>query len=249
MSLMINTAKGDRYVDRCELARVPTPGITSTWHPVPHIELVETVDDIVRQHGWSITDERFGLVRDRQKMFGVMTLAQDGNPEWTRCIGIRNSHDKSLCAGITAGVSVLVCSNLCFGGTTVIQRKHTSGINLHAMVDEAMDSLMDNFLKLENTLDRLHDMPVTVDDAKLIIVHAAEQDAIPSCDILPVLNEFVSPRHREFREQTQWSLLNAFTEIGHKYTPSRSDRMNSRLTQMFGLNGLMPAMPVLSRRR
>ena len=42
---------------------------------------------------------------------------------WIRSIGIRNSHDKSFGAGITAGISVMVCSNLAFGGTMVIKRR------------------------------------------------------------------------------------------------------------------------------
>lgn len=236
MGLMLDTRKGDRYVTRAELADVATPGRTETWHPVPHIELVNSVDTIVRRHGWSIAEERFGLARDQKKMFGVMTLGYSGHPEWTRCIGIRNSHDKSLCAGITAGVSVLVCSNLCFGGTTTLQRRHTSGIDLDEMVGSAMESLMDGFLDLEDSLDRLHDETVTDDEARTFIVKCAEANAIPSCDILPVFQEFKNPKHPEFREPSRWSLLNAFTEVAHKYAPSRSDICHRKLTRMFALD-------------
>ena len=227
----------DRFVDRGTLALVPTPSPTATWRPVPHIDVVDAVEYAISNRGMTIESERFGLARDQQKMFGVITLAKQSNPEWTRCIGIRNSHDQSFAAGICCGVSVLVCSNLCFGGEFVIKRRHTSGIDLFSMVEETMDAMTDNYLSFEERLLDLHDLPMDDDYARIFIVKAAEYGAIPSCDILAVFNEYMEPRHEEFKERTQWSLLNAFTEIAHKYTPARLDACNRKLTRLFALDG------------
>ena len=227
----------DKFVDRNALALVPTPSPTATWRPVPHIDVVDAVEYAISNRGMTIESERFGLARDQQKMFGVITLAKQSNPEWTRCIGIRNSHDQSFAAGICCGVSVLVCSNLCFGGEFVIKRRHTSGIDLFSMVEETMDAMTDNYLSFEERLLDLHDLPMDDDYARIFIVKAAEYGAIPSCDILAVFNEYMEPRHEEFKERTQWSLLNAFTEIAHKYTPARLDTCNRKLTRLFALDG------------
>lgn len=231
----------DKYVDRDALALVPTPKPTATWRPVPHIDVVNAVENTISNRGMSIESERFGLARDQQKMFGVLTLTNRSNPEWTRCIGVRNSHDQSFAAGICCGVSVLVCSNLCFGGEFVIKRRHTSGIDLAAMVEETMDALADSYISFEERLLNLHDEPMTDDHARIFIVKAAEYGAIPSCDILAVFSEYLEPRHKEFRERSQWSLLNAFTEIAHKYKPARFDICNRRLTRLFALDG-QPAL-------
>ena len=231
----------DKYGDRSALALVPTPAWTSTWHPVPHIDVVDAVENAISRRGMAIESERFGLARDQQKMFGVVTLTNRNNPEWTRCIGIRNSHDQSFAAGICCGVSVLVCSNLCFGGEFVIKRRHTSGIDLFSMVEETMDAMTDNYLLFEERLLDLHDMPLDDDYARIFIVKAAEYGAIPSCDILAVFNEYMEPRHEEFKERTKWSLLNAFTEIAHKYKPARFDLCNRKLTRLFALDG-QPAL-------
>ena len=231
----------DKYVDRDALALVPTPKPTATWRPVPHIDVVDAVENAIANRGMAIESERFGLARDQQKMFGVLTLTNRSNPEWTRCIGVRNSHDQSFAAGICCGVSVLVCSNLCFGGEFVIKRRHTSGIDLASMVEETMDALADSYNSFEERLLNLHDAPVTDDQARIFIVKAAEYGAIPSCDILAVFNEYLEPRHDEFREHSQWSLLNAFTEIAHKYKPARFDICNRRLTRLFALDG-QPAL-------
>ena len=231
----------DKFVDRDAIALVPTPNSTSTWRPVPHIDVVDAVENAIANRGMTIESERFGLARDQQKMFGVITLAKQNNPEWTRCIGIRNSHDQSFAAGICCGVSVLVCSNLCFGGEFVIKRRHTSGIDLFSMVEETMDAMADSYISFEERLLNLHDMAVDDDYARIFIVKAAEYGAIPSCDILAVFNEYLEPKHDEFRERSQWSLLNAFTEIAHKYTPARFDVCNRKLTRLFALDG-QPAL-------
>ena len=231
----------DKFVDRDALALVPTPNPTQTWRPVPHIDVVEAVESAIANRGMTIESERFGLARDSQKMFGVITLARQNNPEWTRCIGIRNSHDQSFAAGICCGVSVLVCSNLCFGGEFVIKRRHTSGIDLFAMVEETIDAMADSYLAFEERLLNLHDIGVTDNQARIFIVKAAEYGAIPSCDILAVFNEYLDPRHDEFRERSMWSLMNAFTEIAHKYKPARFDICNRKLTRLFALDG-QPAL-------
>lgn len=231
----------EQFVDRHALATVPTPAPTKTWQPVSHIEVVDAVEHIIRKHGWLITGEQFGLARDQQKMFGVITLEHATDSAWVRTVGIRNSHDKSLCVGITAGINVLVCSNLAFGGTTALHRRHTNRINLNELVGNAMTCLEDDYLTLEYALDRLRDVYLTLDQARSILVQAAEVNAIPSCDILPIYQEFKEPRHEDFNIPSCWSLLNACTELSHKYSPARADLCHRQLTRLFGLDG-KPAM-------
>ena len=229
---------GDKFVDRAELALVPTPSPTETWRPVPHASVVEAVESAIQTRGFNIATERFGLARDGQKMFGVLTLGRTGHPDWTYCVGVRNSHDQSFAAGICCGVSVLVCSNLCFGGEHVLKRRHTSGIDLSEMAQDAFRYLADGFIGLEEQLENLRDRTLRDDDeARCLVVKAAEYGAIPSCDILSVFGEYRQPRHAEFNSRTHWSLLNAFTEVAHKYPPSRHDQCHRRLTRLFGLDG------------
>ena len=121
---------GGQFVDRNEVALVETPTGTDSWHPVPHIEVIEAVTEVVKAHDWTITEEQFGLAREGQKLFGVMKINKSSSSDWTRCIGLRNSHDKSFSVGLSAGISVMVCSNMAFGGTTVIKRRHTSKMEI-----------------------------------------------------------------------------------------------------------------------
>ena len=146
-----------KFVSRDEVARIDTPCSTDTWRPVPHIDVIKAVTKVVRAHDWEIEGEKFGLAREGQKMFGVMEIARSSSPEWHRCIDIRNSHDKSFAVGLSAGIVVCVCTNMAFGGTTVIKRRHTSGIDLAELIDRAVASLEDDFLTTETVCEDLKD--------------------------------------------------------------------------------------------
>lgn len=230
------------YVDRGIVATIPTPVGTNSWRPVAHIDVVNMLTDTLHSRGLAITGEQFGLAREGQQLFGVLEINKTGSPEWKRCIGIRNSHDKSLSVGLTAGIMVCVCSNLAFGGSTVIKRRHSSRIEVAGMIGLAVDTLENEFKTIEAVAHQLKRYYIADDDARRCLVRAAETDAIPSCDIMAVFDEFKKPQHNDFREPTRWSLLNAFTQTAKKYTPQRADKFHRELTKLFGLNGLQPAL-------
>ena len=232
-----------KYVSRDEIARIDTPSSTASWKPVPHIDVIKAVAEVVNAHKWDIEDERFGLASEGRKMFGVMEISRSSSPQWHRCIGIRNSHDKSFAVGLSAGIVVCVCTNMAFGGTTVIKRRHTSGIILAELIDRAVASLEDDFLTVETVSEELKDAYLKNDDeARSSIVRAAELGVINSCDILPAYREFKSPSHEEFKEPTRWSLMNALTETIKKYSPQRVDHSYLALNRAFGLDGRQAAI-------
>ena len=234
MSLMMSEGK---YVGRNEIAVVPTPTGTTSWKPVPHMDVIDAVTEAVKAKNWQILDEQYGLAREGQRMFGVMRINNSSSPEWSRCIGIRNSHDQSLSVGLAAGISVMCCSNLAFGGAMVLKRRHTSRIELGNLVLTAVDELEMEFLNLETVSEDLKLHEVRADEARAVIVRAAEVGAVNSCDIVPIFREFQKPRHEEFAEPTRWSLLNAFTEHAKKYSPGRADVCYRGITRLFGLDG------------
>ena len=223
-------------ITRQELAMIPTPAPTPTWRPVPHSLVADLAISESQQRGWHIVSEDYGLGSDGSKMFGVLRFSPNGRSDFTRALGVRNSHDKSLAVGLTAGISVLVCSNLSFGGEEIIHRKHTSKIEIQNLMGGIFERMEQSFIRLERNADGLKLKAISIDDARRIIVVAAEMKAIPSCDILSVLDEFRKPRHEEFRDRTRWSLLNAFTETAKKYSPPRFDLCQRKLSMLFKLD-------------
>lgn len=222
-------------VNRDQLRFVPMPKSTMTHKPIPHFDVAEIIVDQAEDRGFSVISEEYGLNQSGTKMFGVLRFRPKGHPEFSRALGVRNSHDKTLALGLTVGVNILVCSNLCFGGETTIHRKHTSGIDISGLIPRAFDSLDIQYVKLENDIQELKAISLNLPQAKLLVVKAAERKAIPSCDILSVIEEFKRPRHEEFIDMTQWSLFNAFTELAKKYSPARADKCYRELGKLFGL--------------
>ena len=176
-------------------------------------------------------------------MFGVIELNNSKSPDHKRAIGIRNSHDKSFSVGLSAGICVCVCSNLAFGGSTVIKKRHTSGLELTELIDVAIESLENEFLITETVVEDLKILYLkNDDDARSRIVRAAEMGVINSSDIVPVFKEFKNPQHDEFLEPTRYSLMNAMTETVKKYTPQRLDQTYLSLNRAFGLDGNYPEL-------
>lgn len=239
MRLMMPEGK---FVGRDEIGLIPTPAATASWKPVAHLDVIDAVTEVVRAHRWEILDEQFGLARDGQKMFGFLRINRSSSSEWSRCIAIRNSHDRTISVGLAAGITVMCCSNMAFGGSMVLKRRHTSRIELNGLVTEAIDALDDEFLTLETVAEDLKIQYLKDDHARVAIVKAAEAQAINSCDVLSVFREFQNPRHEEFAEPTRWSLLNAFTENAKKYSPARADTSYRSLTRLFGLDGKTPTL-------
>ena len=59
MGLMMCDGK---FVSRNEVALVPTPEASESWKPVPHIDVIEAVSEVVQAHKWQILDENSVLL-------------------------------------------------------------------------------------------------------------------------------------------------------------------------------------------
>ncbi len=124
---------------------------------------------------------------------------------------------------------------MAFGGETTIHRKHTSGIEIETLIPKAFDNLAYQYVRLEERIGCIKLEMLSIDEARVVTVMAAEIKAIPSCDILEVLGEFREPKHQEFSEPSRWSLYNSFTETAKKYSPARADKCYRGLAQIFNL--------------
>lgn len=228
---------GSQRVSREQLKSVLTPTGTSSWHPVSHYDIASMVNEQAIDVGYDVVSEEYGLSPNHTKMFGLLKFEKADNPEWSRCLGFRNSHDRSIALGITVGLSVCVCDNMVFGGELTIQRRHTKGICIEELIPEAFANLDVQYTQLEEDVERLKANKVNINQARIICVKAAEIRAIRPSDVLTVLNEWKHPRHEEFSHNNQWSLYNSFNEVAKKYSPQKSDQCYRGLGMLFELNG------------
>ena len=160
-----------------------------------------------------MVNEEYAVSSDGMKMFGVLDLEtqMDGR---RFAIGIRNSHDKSLRLGLTAGLRVFVCSNMAFSGDfTPVLAKHTKSFNLVDTLSVGVDRIERNFEPMQRQVESWRETQITDAGAKLIFYSAFVEGKLDAPkSLLPEVHRlYFEPQYAEFSPRTMWSLSNAFT--------------------------------------
>ena len=206
---------GAAEVPRKALAAVPTPVATETWRPIPHEAYVRQVEWELPRYGLDIVQEVHALTHDSSRYFGLIQV-QNGctNPDYTWVIGLRNSHDKTLTAGLVAGSQVFVCDNLAFSGEVSISRKHTVNIleDLPGLVGNALGRLLLMFKSQDQRVERYRATRLDDANAHDLTIRALDAGVICASKIPEVLKEWREPSHEAFRPRTAWSWFNSVTE-------------------------------------
>ena len=235
-------------VTRDELGNIATPEPTSTFRPVPHIELVEMLDLTLKAQQISIREEQFALRRDGSMLFGVLQLAYGQSPDGTAALGLRTANNKTMAIQICAGLNVLVCDNLAFRGDMIaLRRKHTSGLLLREELAGAVLRFQDHFGRLAGEVTTLKERRLADMEAKALMHDAFAKGIMPLRFLPDVSAAYFEPRIPEFQPRTAWSLHNAFTGIAKVMPmPTRLPAIQA-LGRMFGMSAdpNAPSHPVL----
>jgi hypothetical protein len=218
-------------IGRAELAQIPVPQATATHRPVPHHEIVEALGETLSFRHIAVVNEEYAASSDGMKMFGVLDL--ETQMEGCRfSIGIRNSHDKSLRLGLTAGLRVFVCSNMAFSGDfTPVLAKHSKSFNLIDTLAVGVDRIQRNFEPMQRQVEQWRQAQITDERAKLIFYAAfvdGKLDA-PRSLLSEVHRLYFEPQYEEFSARTMWSLTNAFTSAFKKLDPVPQFKATARL--------------------
>jgi len=80
------------------------------------MELIHSVENTLSATNLVIASCAHSLTHDGARYFGLMEIQSQmsGSDDYCWVLGLRNSHDKSFPAGITAGAQVFVCDNSAF---------------------------------------------------------------------------------------------------------------------------------------
>ena len=167
-------------VPEAAVMAVVEPDFTDTWHPISHAKVVNALDQAVEGRDLAVINKTYSLSQNGQKMFGVWDI-DSGHEGGCYSLGFRNSTDKSMALGMTAGDKVFVCDNMCFSGDYIAFRKHTGGLNLDEMIcmaDKAIQITMEKMGAFKAWHDGLRDVRVTGDDVKCLTFDFMKQGVI-----------------------------------------------------------------------
>lgn len=231
---------GNTIVTRSDLAGIVTPERTDTWVPLGHTFLLDMMQRAI-EPALTIVGERYELDKEGARMFAVWDVANGVQHADTRLsIGIRNAHDKAFSAGIALGNTVLVCTNLQFGGQYTIGRKHTPKIlwDLPRLIAEIVGKIpvfqRTQDMRVEAYKRTLLDDP-TVHD---ILIRSVDAGVMSNSYISKVLAQWRGSEHEDFAPRTVWSLANGYTEV---FKDTNVFDLANRTTR---LNALLDAVSV-----
>jgi len=234
---------GVNHVERRAVELVQTPPATSTWTPIPHVQLIKQVEKALSANRFTVGTFAHSLSHDGNRYFGLMEISNGENPEdYCWVLGLRNSHDKTFPAGVVAGASVFVCDNLSFSGEVKLARRHTRFINrdLPALVHTGITELISKWHDQQTRFDAYKDKRVKDDVAHDLVIRAVDVGVCSNRLIPSVLHQWREPGHREFQQRSLWSLFNAFTaalkdgSLGE--LPKRTEALHGLLDRHVGLN-------------
>jgi len=232
---------GAQAVPRSRIAEASTPPSTRTWQPVPHITVLNAVEVALLERGLRITNSAYALSKESARFFGLLEITREANDsnDYHWVVGVRNSHDKTVPAGIVAGTQVLVCDNLCFSGEIKLARKHTRFIlrDLGELAHRAVKELDHGFNEQARRIARYKETTIRSSTAHDLIVRAVDAGVCSNQQIPRVLKEWREPSHGCFSPRNVWSLQNAFTETlkgNLTLLPQRTQRLHTLLDKQVG---------------
>jgi hypothetical protein len=232
---------GGNEVTREEVKMTLTPSPTNTWQPIPHIELIEEVEATLKLNNLEIGNVAHALSHEGQRYFGLMEIRSPELPaeDYSYVLGLRNSSDKTFPAGLVAGASVFVCSNLSFSGEIRVSRKHTRFIkrDLVTLMQGSIGKLMTAWHQQDQRIQRYKLHELTDEVVHDIAVRSVDVGVLPNRKLPDLLKEWRKPRYDEFQPRTAWSLFNGYTEVlkGNLVElPRRTERLHSLLDSQVG---------------
>jgi len=209
-----------------EVRASETPPETRTHIPIPHGEVIDMVEDVMRGQRWEIKEKSFGLAQGKldgilypmARMFGVMTIAREDvitGGEHEVAVGIRNAHDKRMTAGMVAGMVVMVCENLDFYGDFGARHKHSVNIRreLPSRLWQVASQISQRHSDHQEVINSYKSRELSETESHDLVVRCADRGVFPWEYGKKVLDEYRKPRHEAFEERTVWSFNNATTEI------------------------------------
>lgn len=211
----LNLNRGVQELERDELQLIPVPEASSTYTPVSHFKLANSLALIGQDMltGYELKEEKFEVARAGKQLFATLHFARNGD-DMRLSVGFRNSYDKSLSLGIVIGSKVIVCSNLMFTGEITVLKRHSKNI-LKSLEDTAITVLY----RAQYTFDKL-----IWDSAEMKEKRMSDLEAFKTLGILfgreilsprqlPVArDEWLNPKHDQFQDRNMYSFYNACTE-------------------------------------
>jgi hypothetical protein len=239
MSLII--PRGPVTIKRDQLAKVHIPDPTATSAPLPHLDLLEIVEQGFEACDLEIGDRAYELGHDGKRFFGLLEVrCGEVKPSSAWVVGLSNSYDQPFCASLVAGARVSVSDNLSFSGNLKLEPAGDGTLceHLAGQIPGIVLLLKKYWMRYEYRVSQYQSSGMNDVAAHDLIIRAVDAGACPNRLIPTVLGHWRVPDYEQFQARTAWSLFNAFTQAlkGNLFElPSRTERLHQLFDARVGI--------------
>ena len=228
--------RGATLVTRDALAQYEPPEPEGRWKPVKHSLIVDLMHEELARREIQIMQEEYAIQREGNYLFAALTTNWLDTGETAAAIAFRHSNDKSEAMKMYAGVHVFICDNMALSGDEIIlNRKHTTRLNVAEELTKAFDRYRDGTLVLQRNIEDLKTGPLALGDAQRKLFEIFYRRLLPTRMLVPVTDSYLSQE-----DKSDWGLLNALTLHAKNLPPNGNMRAHARLGKFFGLGKVDP---------
>ena len=243
MVLMVQSKK--QLVERDNLPDVvpteyPREGVTlkrgSRWQPIGFktvadatIQALDNAGFTVESEGWAVTNTaRKGP--DKGMPMGLLGFLTVDHPDLNApkdtkySFGLRHSNNMAHALSVVAGLNVLICTNGSAIGERVLNKKHTTGLNLLSLLDDGVKAWTEVATTAESMIESFKNYDLSGDTGirqgiELLTEMVSprvvgKEPVLPTKYLSNVVDEWRWPRYNEWKEERNlWGLSQAVTEI------------------------------------
>jgi hypothetical protein len=228
--------RGATIVNRDALATYGPPEAEGRWKPVKHALIVDLMHEELARREITVAKEEYAIQREGNHLFAALTTNWLDTGETAAAIAFRHSNDKTEAMKMYAGVHVFICDNMELSGDEIIlNRKHTTRLDVAAELTKAFDRYKDGSLVLQRNMEDLKAGSRSIGDAQRKLFEIFYRRLLPTRMLIPVTDSYLSKEDR-----TDWGLLNALTLHAKNLPPNGNMRAHAQLGRYFGLGKANP---------
>ena len=218
-------------IDSLSSIELKTPSFAGKrWKGVQHADLAQGIKNRIESKNWKILDEGFSVSKDQADLVGAfeVELPDVSAPEGQSfSVGFVHSNAQRKGFRMMAGTRVHVCHNGLATGELILNKKHTTNLQLEDQIDAALDLYKDSISDMKTMIEALRQTELSHDRSNEILMEAGRTNVLPWSHIGMVDREYRKPTYADHDEKTSFGLLQAFTHIVKKSNPQvQMQKMN-----------------------
>lgn len=188
------------------------------WQGIDHYALLTAIYEEATVRSWVMTDTRMTLSKTGTEFAASWKIEtrKFSSPDMSLSIGVVNSNSRRRALKLVGGAVVTVCNNGLAIGDMIRSSKHTTGFDLKTTVKDAFDAFDTESEKFPDLVQDLKKRNLNSLETSRILVEAGRRKLMPWSRLGEVDKEFQNSRFPEFRDDSCWALLNAFTWVVKK---------------------------------